>query len=291
MVTYPANAKKALQIFIPFVTTHLCEQSFSRIVDIKTKKRNRLCCKIDMRVALAKVKPRISELVPEKQQQKSTEAERPGRSTEAERPGRSTEAERPGRSTEAERPGRSGETERPGRSGEAEHPGMSGEAERILNIQIALKMGRWSGDGVVRWSGDGVVSSTPPSQLGRLVSESACQRKDPGSKPAADMVDAARNTAWDLGKPPNNYRSNYSIQEWARWFVPIASFYSILYSGGVMMEWSGGVVMEWSGGVVVEWVGGVGRWSGDGVVRWSGGGVVRWSGGGVIQWSAGLLYR
>ncbi|KAF2354716.1 Low-density lipoprotein (LDL) receptor class A repeat [Trinorchestia longiramus] len=37
------------------------------------------------------------------------------------------------------------------------------------------------------------------NQLGRLVSESACERKDPGSNPAADMVDAARNTAWDLG--------------------------------------------------------------------------------------------
>ncbi|KAF2360373.1 Peptidase S8A tripeptidyl peptidase II arthropoda [Trinorchestia longiramus] len=36
-------------------------------------------------------------------------------------------------------------------------------------------------------------------QIGRLVSESACERKDPGSNPAADMVDAARNTAWDLG--------------------------------------------------------------------------------------------
>ncbi|KAF2363041.1 Thioredoxin-like fold [Trinorchestia longiramus] len=35
-------------------------------------------------------------------------------------------------------------------------------------------------------------------ELGRLVSESACERKDPGSNPAADMVDAARNTAWDL---------------------------------------------------------------------------------------------
>ncbi|KAF2346248.1 hypothetical protein FHG87_022996, partial [Trinorchestia longiramus] len=33
--------------------------------------------------------------------------------------------------------------------------------------------------------------------LGRLVSESACEREDPGSNPAADMVDAARNTAWD----------------------------------------------------------------------------------------------
>ncbi|KAF2355266.1 hypothetical protein FHG87_013977 [Trinorchestia longiramus] len=53
-------------------------------------------------------------------------------------------------------------------------------------------------------------------QLGRLVSESAFEREDPGSNPAADMVDAARNTAWDLGKLPNNYRSNYPTQEWAR---------------------------------------------------------------------------
>ncbi|XP_077306292.1 protein FAM200C-like [Lithobates pipiens] len=71
MVKYPVIAKKALEIFIPFVTTYLCEQSFSRMLDIKTKKRNRLCCENDMRVALAKVKPRISELVSERQQQKS----------------------------------------------------------------------------------------------------------------------------------------------------------------------------------------------------------------------------
>ncbi|KAF2355433.1 hypothetical protein FHG87_013814 [Trinorchestia longiramus] len=64
-------AKKALQIFIPFVTTHLCEQSFSRMLDTKMKKRNRLCCENDMRVVLAKVKPRISELAPGRQQQKS----------------------------------------------------------------------------------------------------------------------------------------------------------------------------------------------------------------------------
>ncbi|KAF2360026.1 Reverse transcriptase domain [Trinorchestia longiramus] len=36
--------------------------------------------------------------------------------------------------------------------------------------------------------------------LGRLVSEYACKQEDPGSNPAADMVDAAGNTAWDLGK-------------------------------------------------------------------------------------------
>ncbi|KAF2349156.1 hypothetical protein FHG87_020087 [Trinorchestia longiramus] len=48
-------------------TTYLCEQLFSGMLDIKTKKRNRLCCKIDVRVAFAKVKPRISELVSDRQ--------------------------------------------------------------------------------------------------------------------------------------------------------------------------------------------------------------------------------
>ncbi|KAF2346618.1 hypothetical protein FHG87_022628 [Trinorchestia longiramus] len=71
MVTYPVIAKKALQIFIPFVTTLLCEQFFFRMLDIKTKKRNRQCCENDMKVVLVKVKPRISELVPGRQQQKS----------------------------------------------------------------------------------------------------------------------------------------------------------------------------------------------------------------------------
>ncbi|KAF2361841.1 hypothetical protein FHG87_007405 [Trinorchestia longiramus] len=67
-----------------------------------------------------------------------------------------------------------------------------------------------------------VYSSLFPTyhQLGRLVSESACERKDPGSNPAADMVDAARNTAWDLGKQPNNYRINYPTQEWTRRAFP-----------------------------------------------------------------------
>ncbi|KAF2351255.1 hypothetical protein FHG87_017991 [Trinorchestia longiramus] len=67
----PAIAEKALEIFIPFVTTYLCEQSFSRMVGIKSKKRNRLCCENDMKVALAKVKPRISVPVSQRQQQKS----------------------------------------------------------------------------------------------------------------------------------------------------------------------------------------------------------------------------
>ncbi|KAF2359475.1 hypothetical protein FHG87_009764 [Trinorchestia longiramus] len=49
----------------------LCKQFFSRMLDIKTKKSNRLFCENDTRVVLAKVKLRISELVPGRQQQKS----------------------------------------------------------------------------------------------------------------------------------------------------------------------------------------------------------------------------
>ncbi|KAF2344896.1 HAT C-terminal dimerization domain [Trinorchestia longiramus] len=71
IVAYPLIAEKALEILIPFVTTYLCEQSFSMMVNIKTKKRNKLCCENDMRVARAKVKPRIPKIVPVRQQQQS----------------------------------------------------------------------------------------------------------------------------------------------------------------------------------------------------------------------------
>lgn len=38
MVTYPVIPKKALEIFLPFYTTYLCEQSFSRMLDLKRRK-------------------------------------------------------------------------------------------------------------------------------------------------------------------------------------------------------------------------------------------------------------
>ena len=49
IVAYPLLAKKVLELF---VTTYVCEKSFSTIVNIKTKTRNRLCCKNVTRVAL-----------------------------------------------------------------------------------------------------------------------------------------------------------------------------------------------------------------------------------------------
>lgn len=42
MVTHPAIARKALQIFIPFVTTYLSKQSFLRMLDIKKDKQQAL---------------------------------------------------------------------------------------------------------------------------------------------------------------------------------------------------------------------------------------------------------
>ena len=71
MEGYPRIAKVALELMTSFVTTYLCEQAFSILVDIKTKKRNRLECESDMRVALSTTKPRISQIVAEKQQQKA----------------------------------------------------------------------------------------------------------------------------------------------------------------------------------------------------------------------------
>ncbi|KAF2355308.1 Peptidase C1A papain C-terminal [Trinorchestia longiramus] len=58
---------------------------------------------------------------------------------------------------------------------------------------------------------DQVNAKTIHWKLGRLVSESACEREDPGSNPAADMVDAARNTAWDLESP--NIPVNFDARE------------------------------------------------------------------------------
>ena len=71
MEGYPRIAKATLEILTPFVTSYLCEQGFSKLVEIKTKKRSRLDCENDMRVALAKTKPRISQIATRQQEQKT----------------------------------------------------------------------------------------------------------------------------------------------------------------------------------------------------------------------------
>jgi hypothetical protein len=62
IVAYPVLAKKALSALIPFATTCLCESGFSALVSDKTKARNRLDARHDMRLALSKIVPRISVL-------------------------------------------------------------------------------------------------------------------------------------------------------------------------------------------------------------------------------------
>ena len=54
MEGYPRIAKAALEILAPFVTSYLCEQGFSKLVEMKSKKRSRLDCENDMRVSLSK---------------------------------------------------------------------------------------------------------------------------------------------------------------------------------------------------------------------------------------------
>ncbi|KAF2350038.1 hypothetical protein FHG87_019209 [Trinorchestia longiramus] len=86
-------------------------------------------------------------------------------------------------------------------------------------------------------------------ELGRLVSESACERENPGSNPAAAMVDAARITAWDLG---NRIIIEVIIRpkEWAR-SVPQSGPYRP--PGGVEEMQGGGrrVRLEWGAYITV----------------------------------------
>ena len=65
--SYPDVSKIALKLLIPFATTDECEAAFSTLLAIKIKSRNRLEATNDMRVALAKTKPNLEELVQAKQ--------------------------------------------------------------------------------------------------------------------------------------------------------------------------------------------------------------------------------
>ena len=50
--SFPLLSKTALEIVVPFTTTHLCEMAFSTLLHIKSKFRNRLNAKPDLRIAL-----------------------------------------------------------------------------------------------------------------------------------------------------------------------------------------------------------------------------------------------
>ena len=64
--SYQSLAKQAISTLISFATTYRSEASFSALVTIKTKQRNRLGVQHDMRVALSKTQPQFSVLVQKK---------------------------------------------------------------------------------------------------------------------------------------------------------------------------------------------------------------------------------
>jgi hypothetical protein len=64
---YPLVCAFALKVLIPFSSTYLCESAFSSLVNVKSKFRNRLDAEADMRCALSKTVPRITDIVSKKQ--------------------------------------------------------------------------------------------------------------------------------------------------------------------------------------------------------------------------------
>ncbi|XP_048351811.1 protein ZBED8-like [Sphaerodactylus townsendi] len=69
--SYPVLSETVLRLLLPFPTTYLCETGFSSLLVIKSKSRRRLVVEDDLRCALAKTAPRISDLVRKKQSQPS----------------------------------------------------------------------------------------------------------------------------------------------------------------------------------------------------------------------------
>ncbi|XP_068233726.1 SCAN domain-containing protein 3-like [Palaemon carinicauda] len=67
----PTLVSRAVQILLGFSTTYLCEQAFSTILGMKTKKRNRLNVSSDAHVALSVTKPCIEKIAQAKQVQPS----------------------------------------------------------------------------------------------------------------------------------------------------------------------------------------------------------------------------
>ncbi|KAL4084165.1 hypothetical protein QTP88_027998 [Uroleucon formosanum] len=70
-MAYPRAVSTAMKFLIPFATTYLCESGFSTMITIKTKSRNRLDIKDDMRVALSNTVPDFKAILQSKQQQMS----------------------------------------------------------------------------------------------------------------------------------------------------------------------------------------------------------------------------
>ena len=67
MCPYMRMGSVVIRTLLPFSSTYLCESGFSALVNIKTKSRNKLDCKSDLRCALSATKPRIKILVSKNQ--------------------------------------------------------------------------------------------------------------------------------------------------------------------------------------------------------------------------------
>ena len=68
---YPVLSKKASVMFVQFSTTYLCEAGFSDLFTIKTKSRNRLDARNDIRLAQSETEPNIKDLLKGGQKQTS----------------------------------------------------------------------------------------------------------------------------------------------------------------------------------------------------------------------------
>ena len=71
LTSYPKLSTEALRVIVPFASTYFCESGFSALMHIKSKARNQLDVKDDMRIAISNTQPRISRLACNMQQQKS----------------------------------------------------------------------------------------------------------------------------------------------------------------------------------------------------------------------------
>jgi len=69
MKAFPSLAMEAMTVLVPFSTTYNCESSFSTMMYIKNKYRNRLQLEDDLRVALSKIEPSFERILSMKQQQ------------------------------------------------------------------------------------------------------------------------------------------------------------------------------------------------------------------------------
>ena len=69
---YPGLAEIALRHLMPFPTTYNCEIRFSTLVDLKTKKSNRISVEPDTRLKLSRLEPDIPSVMNQQKQYHSS---------------------------------------------------------------------------------------------------------------------------------------------------------------------------------------------------------------------------